>query len=1377
MKSENKMPQANWDAFTQLPGAATSNFEKLCRSLVRRHYARFGHFRELANQPGVEFHLQLTEACVLGKPPQWIGWQCKWYQSARGAKLTAAQRRKIEEGLQKTKAHVPGVTDWKLWTHYPLVKGDQTWFYGLSAKYPQFKLDLLTEDDVEELLSGPGAMLRDTYFGELVITPDLLAQQYKMSAAPFQRRYQPEVHVVQDAEESVTRCLGGQDAWQSLADLAGSLRARAAEIAPQTTALLAPLQVEMESFLKHVAKSAVLLEELYTAVVGGDFDAIKQLLATRPAGPVNYRRLLSRLRAARAACAPQSANLVADLHAVASEVVKLGESLGARTRYVLAAAGEGKSEMCVKVTEPEGTFPGGVLLLGKDLHAGQTLDNLAFRFKVNGKSVETFERLVEALDAAGHRAGRRLPIVIDGLNESEDPRNWKDLLSRADELLKAFPYVLLVVTLRNEFVEDCLPGGMGESPTTDRFELNGFKDDPQSAIDKYFAFYKIDKTDADLPLELLQHPLTLRIYCEVANAGRHHTVGVEALPNSLVALFEDHFKRIAMRVADLSPSSRRLYQDEVHEAMRKIAASLWDNNARSMSFDTARATIDGGGSWDASIIRALESEGVLIRTAFEEGQQRIAFSYDLMAGHMLAKYILNCGDVTQWFQNAENQKKLDTSKPGSHTLSGDTFYALVGLYPGKGGQRQLWQEMPDNLSLRALVLTAHSDPAQIGRETADRFAEAMLDSTSNFAKLAFSRLRATRAAQAHPYDANFLHKVLSAMTNAQRDLVWSEWLRAKSTEIQGDLKFLTARWESETLGPAEVRRARWVMWTLTSTVRYLRDLATRALYAFVLKQPAQFFELALESLSSTDTYVPERMFAAGYGAALSVWADSSAAAMRQALPITAKAIVRTVFMLGAVSPTRHALLRQYCLGIVGLAQKIESDCVSAADAVYLCPPFAYMPSPFAVPPAIPAADIDKADRAAITMDFGNYTFGRLIPDRSNYDYKHPDYIAVRKAIVTRMVQLGYDPDKFEAIDRQTNSWRRQDGDKEKVDRYGKKYGWIAYFEMWGLRSDLGLLDPKRNDGRSSDVDIDPTFPPKPRHLTFQLPELFNGNPTETKDWIVDGPSPDYKNLLESPDLDGISGPWVLLAGFIEQNAKGDHRQVFSFLRGLLVDRADVKPLTKLFAGMEYPGNDAIPASRESFYTYAGEMPFETAPGMPLRAKTEEEDEFRKVSTDRWSGEGISVTIPVQQYRWESYHSQLNPNGGTELPSTELCEALGLSYRGGQWDLHDAQGVASLYREVGEDDKEAHGHLSYLRADLLDRYLAATGKALIWLVWGERGLHYRAGESRSLHGLLADHKHIHKRAVIRPASVPVAGANAAAVADRLAGAQETAAART
>src|SRR5699024_6082349 len=201
---------------------------------------------------------------------------------------------------------------------------------------------------------------------------------------------------------------------------------------------------------------------------------------------------------------------------------------------VLAAAGEGKSELAVKVTQPEGEYPGGILLLGKNLHSGQGLDDLVTAFKISGRPAESFDRLIEAVDAAGQRAGKRIPIVIDGLNEAEDPRNWRDELSRADELLKNFPYVLLVVTLRNEFAQMCLPEGFPQ------VEHNGFQEDPKTAFDKYFEYYKIDATDADLPVELLQHPLTLRIFCEVANYPRQHIVGVEALPRSLASLFEAH---------------------------------------------------------------------------------------------------------------------------------------------------------------------------------------------------------------------------------------------------------------------------------------------------------------------------------------------------------------------------------------------------------------------------------------------------------------------------------------------------------------------------------------------------------------------------------------------------------------------------------------------------------------------------------------------------------------------------------------------------------------------------------------------------------------------------------------------------------------------
>lgn len=1331
------MPEANWDAFSTLPGAADENFEKLCRALVRRHYGRFGRFRQLANQPGVEFHLELTESCDLGASPRWIGWQCKWYELANGQNLGATRRRTIIEGMEKTRKHVPGVTDWKLWTRHTLTKADQEWFFALEKdRFPELKLELLTATDIEDLLVGPGALFRETYFGELVLTPAQLAEQHRLAAAPFNRRYQPEVHVVVGAEEKILRHLGSQSAWGSLENLSSTLKTNSTAIASLTGQLKIELKAEVNSLLDRATGLADFLDSLNAALGTGDFDAIQQILITNPPQPVRYDRLLSKLRGARSSGASLTANLVADIHAVSSALRSLERSIGVRTVAVLAAAGEGKSELAVKVTQPDGDLPGGVLLVGKNLHAGQGLDDLVSAFKISGRPTESFERLVEAVDAAGQRAGKRLPIVIDGLNEAEDPRNWKDELARAEELTKEFPHVLLVVTLRNEFAQMCLPEDFPQ------IEHNGFQEDPQTAIDKYLEYYKIDATDADLPIEFLQHPLTLRIFCEVANPRRQHLVGVEALPSSLTSLFEEHFNRVSARIAELLPTAHRIYQDEVQDALLTIAGLLWEGNARSLDFNAARTAVRDMG-WDASVIRALESEGVLVRTTSGEGGQGIAFSYDLMAGYMMARYLLDRPDLARWLQSDEGCAQFQFREPGSHTFAFDVFRALVNLYPQRLRRRQLWQDLSDeNLVMNALLLTAQSDPRHIGRETVERFAHAMQVS-KRFAQIAFTRLRSTRAARAHPFDMDFLHSVLLTMPNTQRDLFWSEWVRERAEEIEDDFNFLSSKWKTSDLDDREIRRARWVMWTLTTTIRSLRDLATKTLYEFAAKRPREFFRLALESIAVPDQYVPERMFAAAYGAALTTWSDINAVEMREALPGVAREIYQAMFSPGASHPTWHALYQQYCLGTIAIARMVDPACLSEDEAAHLLPPFNHLPSPFDSLPQCDSAAIERAKDEAIRMDFGNYTIGRLIPDRWNYDDSNPEYQRVLLAIVSRMLELGYDPEQFEAVDRQMNSGPRMGVDKHKVDRYGKKYGWIAYFEMWGIRYAQGFLGEERN-ARPSDADIDPTFPLEAESIDLQLPDLFSGHPMGTGDWVIRGPRPDYRSILEITEIDSLAGPWVLLDGFLEQNAPADDRQIFTFLRGVFVDSGEVERLCTLFAGLEYPGNQAIPEEPGYYYTYAGEMPFSSIPGLPVANKRDGECTDDMVSADIWSSNGVAVDIPVQKYNWESYHSVVNQSSGVSLPSKRLCEALSLRYRANKWDLHDASGVASLYRDIGDYGSQVSGSFSYLRRDLLDSYLTQSGKVLVWLMWGERSVHYRSAEAHNLHEYVTNHEHIHKR---------------------------------
>ena len=55
-----------------------------------------------------------------------------------------------------------------------------------------------------------------------------------------------------------------------------------------------------------------------------------------------------------------------------------------------------------------------------------------------------------------------------------------------------------------------------------------------------------------------------------------------------------------------------------------------------------------------------------------------------------------------------------------------------------------------------------------------------------------------------------------------------------------------------------------------------------------------------------------------------------------------------------------------------------------------------------------------------------------------------------------------------------------------MERYGKKYCWIGYFDLAGILMSKGSLPYM--DERLSDLSIDPSFPESPPHLAISLPE-------------------------------------------------------------------------------------------------------------------------------------------------------------------------------------------------------------------------------------------------------------------------------------------------
>jgi hypothetical protein len=308
-----------------------------------------------------------------------------------------------------------------------------------------------------------------------------------------------------------------------------------------------------------------------------------------------------------------------------------------------------------------------------------------------------------------------------------------------------------------------------------------------------------------------------------------------------------------------------------------------------------------------------------------------------------------------------------------------------------------------------------------------------------------------------------------AACRSPRDLDWTEWVRANGEQLSHEIATLTQRWRAGTLEPVRDRlEATWVAWILTTTDRRLRDEATHTLYWLGRGAPRLLHELALGSLSLDDPYVTDRLFAACYGLAM---------ANQFAGPAWAACIAAFLDELDAAlveRPTQHWLVREYAIGVSELVRRLHPRLVPERQAMTHCD----LPLPSGAAPAIGRDDPQREEIDRILrMDFRNYTLGRLTKGRANYDMDHADHQEIVAEVLGQAWELGWRQDRFEALDRELAAQTRGRIDApNRVERYGKKYGWIGFWETAGRRAADGRLEP----ARLSDVDIDPSFPaPRP----------------------------------------------------------------------------------------------------------------------------------------------------------------------------------------------------------------------------------------------------------------------------------------------------------
>ncbi len=651
---------------------------------------------------------------------------------------------------------------------------------------------------------------------------------------------------------------------------------------------------------------------------------------------------------------------------------------------VTGEAGAGKSHLlCGFAKRFVKTHGPAILMLGQHYRGGNPLAELLDLLDLTAHSYET---VLGALDAAGEAAGVNAILLIDAINEGSYRNEWKERIVGLLEDAKRFPHIGIVISCRSRFDDLLIPSHLKATELL-RVSHEGFRGHEHKAAAIYLSGQGIAKPTAPVTAPEFSNPLFLKT-CATALKQLGETTWPKGYQGSS-RLFDIYLSSLEEVVS-------RKRQTEVNDrlcqkALEAVANAMFPDNLFGLAWDNATTivnAIDTCVNPNESLFQMLLREGALAEdieySVDDDGdyvpKPIVRFAYERFCDQFVAQELLRGSeDPSEIFD--DNRPLGKAIGENRHSRCRGILTALSIIIPERFGV-EFWDVLPATLKSHRQAAEhyffdslPYRAPASFSDKTRELFNSLPLFEYP-FQSRRLDLLIQFATEPTHPWNAERLHKFLSAKAMPERDAVWSIYVAKNDYEEEyeqpesairsiidwatfGDLAFV----EKDQAHLSLIA----LIWFTTTTNRKTRDQATKAAARIFARHPRLVVPLLTQFHGVDDLYLQERLYASAYGGLCNAAEDDN-------LKSAAKYIFDVQFKDG--SPTEHFLLRDYALGILELAE--IRACIDDATDIEKCRPPYVSEWPLENPPESEFNRFgNKIEHSVFSDDFGMYTMNSV----------------------------------------------------------------------------------------------------------------------------------------------------------------------------------------------------------------------------------------------------------------------------------------------------------------------------------------------------------------------------------------------------------------